>query len=356
MTRLDPRPTPGRERDDGPLPRPDPLERLPVVILEPHSRCNCRCLMCDIWKERKAREVGPEEVAAWAPGFRDLGVERVVLSGGEALMHSDLFALCASLSEAGIAISLLSSGLLLARYAERIAAFVDDVVVSLDGPREVHDAIRNVPRAFDRLAEGVRALRAASAAASPRRPGSLSISARCTVQRRNALRLRDTVAAAREVGLERISFLAVDVSSEAFNRPGGTGATPPEALALAPEELPLLAEEIDLLERDFAAAFASGFVAESPVKLRTRLLAYFTAVAGLGPFPSVACNAPWVSSVIEPDGTVRPCFFHPPVGNVREAGSLRAVVDSPAAREFRRSLDVATNPVCARCVCSLALR
>ena len=23
---------------------------LPIVILMPHSRCNCRCIMCDIWK------------------------------------------------------------------------------------------------------------------------------------------------------------------------------------------------------------------------------------------------------------------------------------------------------------------
>ena len=23
---------------------------MPIVILMPHSRCNCRCVMCDIWK------------------------------------------------------------------------------------------------------------------------------------------------------------------------------------------------------------------------------------------------------------------------------------------------------------------
>ena len=26
------------------------LEHLPILILEPHNRCNCRCVMCDIWK------------------------------------------------------------------------------------------------------------------------------------------------------------------------------------------------------------------------------------------------------------------------------------------------------------------
>ena len=26
------------------------ITALPIVILMPHSACNCRCVMCDIWK------------------------------------------------------------------------------------------------------------------------------------------------------------------------------------------------------------------------------------------------------------------------------------------------------------------
>ena len=29
------------------------ISALPVVILMPHSACNCRCVMCDIWKDNK---------------------------------------------------------------------------------------------------------------------------------------------------------------------------------------------------------------------------------------------------------------------------------------------------------------
>jgi hypothetical protein len=63
-----------------------------------------------------------------------------------------------------------------------------------------------------------------------------------------------------------------------------------------------------------------------------------------------------VSSVIEADGTVRPCFFHPPLGNIREAGSLSAVLNSPGARAWRRQLDVGSDETCRRCVCTLTLR
>src|SRR5438128_1114830 len=79
------------------------------------------------------------------------------------------------------------------------------------------DAIRNVPRAFDRLADGVAAVQDAARAAGAR----VAVSARCTVQRANHRHLRTTVDAARDIGLDRVSFLAADVSSDAFNRPDG---------------------------------------------------------------------------------------------------------------------------------------
>ncbi len=72
--------------------------------------------------------------------------------------------------------------------------------------------------------------------------------------------------------------------------------------------------------------FASGFIAESPAKLWQRLCPYFAALAGRGEFAPVECNAPWVSPVIESDGTVQPCFFQrPQLGNVRAGNSLEVV-------------------------------
>ena len=29
------------------------ITSLPILILMPHSACNCRCVMCDIWKGNK---------------------------------------------------------------------------------------------------------------------------------------------------------------------------------------------------------------------------------------------------------------------------------------------------------------
>lgn len=304
--------------------------------------------MCDIWRITEKKEIAAAEVSSWLSEFRRLGVRRVVLSGGEPLMHSDLWTLCAALQSAGVGITLLTTGLLLKRHAGEVVRFCDDVIVSLDGPAEIHDRIRNLPGAFGKLAVGVAAVRAADA--------DVTISARCTVQRGNFRYLRATVAAAHELGLDRVSFLAVDVSTDAFNRPGGWDAQRSRTVALGPDDLPALQQELDALEREYAQDFDRGFIAESPEKLRRKLAQYFAALLGHGDFFPIDCNAPWVSAVIESDGTVRPCFFQPPLGNARQAGSLEGVLNSPEAVAWRRGLDTRRNAICRKCVCSIALR
>ena len=123
------------------------LVALPILILYPHSRCNCRCTMCDIWRNTTRAEMAVEDVLRWVGEWEALGVERIVLSGGEALMHSRLWEICDGLNRVGIGVTLLSTGLLLRRHAREVARYSDDVVVSLDGPRDVHDAIRRTQRA-----------------------------------------------------------------------------------------------------------------------------------------------------------------------------------------------------------------
>jgi MoaA/NifB/PqqE/SkfB family radical SAM enzyme len=311
-----------------------------ILVLEPHNRCNCRCLMCDIWKRSETREITPTELARHLDDIVSLGVEHVVFTGGEPLMHSDLFRLAEPLRARGMRTTILSTGLLLGRDASRIVGSMDEVIVSLDGPREVHDAIRRVPGAFDRLAEGVAAIHGLSA--------GFPVSARCTVQARNSAHLRETVAAAREIGLRSISFLAADLDSGAFDRL----VEWPEArkASIAPE-LAAVEREIEAL---IGGDLGDGFVLESAEKLR-RIAAHFRAHYGLEAHVAPRCNAPWVSAVWETNGDVRPCFFHPPIGNTAN-GTLAEIVQGAAAEAFRENLRVTENAVCQRCVCSLYLR
>jgi Fe-coproporphyrin III synthase len=323
----------------------DRLYTVPMIVLMPHSRCNARCLMCDIWKANENKtELSREQLLPHVDALRELGVQRIVFSGGEALMHSNLFALCELLREIGARLTLLSTGLTLEHHASDVARWFDEVTLSLDGPPAVHDAIRNIPRAYEKLSRGARA---AKSAGVPR------ITGRSVVQRRNFRFLEETIDAAREAGLDQLSFLPVDVSSEAFNRPGGWTGDRVSETALSLDEAFELRDRIeDLLARRGSDIF-SGFVAERPSKLRA-LAQYFLAHHDVTPHPDTVCNAPWVSAVVEADGTVRPCFFHRPLGNLH-THSLTEVLNGADALQFRRDLDVTRDPICRRCVCTLSI-
>ena len=320
------------------------IRRMPVLVLMPHSRCNCRCLMCDIWRANtNSRELSAAQIASHIRSLHQLGVRWVLLSGGEALMHHDLWGLCEVLRPLKARMTLLSTGLLLRKEREGIKNWIDEVIVSLDGDPETHDRIRNIPRAFERLATGVQSLR--------EHAPHIDMSARCVLQKQNFRRFSAIVASAKDLKLDSISFLAADVSSTAFNRPNGWGDEKVAEVSLSPDEC----DELEcILEESFcqlADDYAAGFIIESRQKI-LQIVDHYRAINGTGSPVTQRCNAPWVSSVVEADGSVKPCFFHPAFGNIHD-NSLSEIVSSPNAVEFRRNLDVSRNPVCARCTCTL---
>lgn len=315
------------------------IGKLPVLVISAHSRCNCRCGMCDIWKTAESRQFTFADLQRRLDDIRDLGVEWVVFTGGEALMNPDLFGMARVLRGVGVRVTVLTSGLLLGRFAQEIVAHVDDVIVSLDGPRGVHDRIRGVIGAYDQLAGGLGRIQMLA----PEYP----VSARCTVQKANHAALVDTAYAAQSLGLRSISFLAADVSSDAFNHAPDMVSLLSQSLLLTSREISRLQAEIGRLSDDPIASM----VAEPPAKLR-RIVEYFRTLASRSEPQAPQCNAPWVSAVLDYDGVVRPCFFHPPIGNVN-GSSLREVLNSESALAFRGNLNIASNPVCRRCVCSL---
>jgi MoaA/NifB/PqqE/SkfB family radical SAM enzyme len=243
-------------------------------------------------------------------------------------------------------LTILSTGLLMKRYADQVVSQTDEVIVSLDGSEEVHNAIRRIPNAYQKLYDGVQAVKLLN----PKFP----VSARCVIQRYNFADWPNIIAAAHDIGLDQISFLPADVSTEAFNRPDLWDEERTEEVKLEAEQLPQLQAIIESLIVTYQADFASHYIAEAPDKIR-RIYDYYAAFYGLTDFPAVRCNAPWVSTVVEADGTVRPCFFHHALGNIRET-SLPELLNSPSAIAFRQNLDMDTDPICRKCVCSLNLR
>ena len=302
--------------------------------------------MCDIWKDNKnLKQLTEADIAGLLDALKKYGTQQVVMSGGEALLNPNFFRFCEMLHLHDIKITLLSTGLSIGREARRLVQNVNDIIISLDGPPSLHDAIRNIPGAYQKMKEGVEAIRSIDA--------SFEITGRSVIHRLNYQHWGEIVEAAKEINLDGISFLPADVSSHAFNREVLWNDKRQHEILLDESELPELLAVVNRLVEDYKGEFESGFIAESPDKIR-KIYSYYAAFYGLNTFPFKKCNAPWVSTVIEADGTVRPCFFHEAIGNIKEQ-SLDEILNSRHAVAFRKSLDIDSNPTCIKCVCYLNL-
>lgn len=322
------------------------VSSMPVAILMPHSACNCRCVMCDIWKDNKnLKQLTENDLRDLLVTFEKLNTRMVLMSGGEALLNPNFFRLCEILKGKGLKISLLSTGLTLKKNASALLAWVDDIIVSLDGDRETHDVIRNIAGAYDKLKEGVQSIKGIN----PR----FRITSRTVIHGLNYSVWSRIIESAKEIGVDQVSFLPADVSSHAFNRQVLWDQQRQQDILPSISELENLKSITEQVISEFAGDIKKHFIAESAARLR-QVHSYYAAIYGLRPFPLKKCNAPWVSAVVEASGQVRPCFFHETIGNIHEQ-ALHEIVNSPASIRFRKSLDMATNDTCKKCVCYLHL-
>lgn len=154
------------------------------------------------------------------------------------------------------------------------------------------------------------------------------------------------------MGFDEISFLAADLTTPAFNRPEPWSEDRTSEVVIEGDDLDRLDESISRALTLSSDLFENGFVAGGADAI-DRIRHYYRALSDRGILPAVQCNAPWVSAVLEPGGAVRPCFFHEAYGSA--SGGFDRILNAPAAIEFRQRLDVAGNPTCRRCVCSLNL-
>jgi len=348
----------------------DRLHTLPLLVLYLTDGCNSRCVTCDIWRNPR-RNMKMELVDEIASACRDLQVRWVLLSGGEAMQHSQWPEIARRFRSQGIYVMLLTNGLLVRKQADDVLASVDELIVSLDGgTAATYEAIRGVD-GFDLVLDGIRAVR----------ERGLPVATRTTVQRANFREIPQIVEAAKAADVNRISFLTVDVSSVyafgprftadsalavATMGPGAPSEHGPLATALTPDDLDDLSRVLDDVEKRFADDFSSGLISEAPAKLR-RMVDYFAAVNGKGEFPRVRCNSPHISTVIEVDGTLRPCYFLPAYGKLSPNGqngdqqhssssnplSLRDAINLKEALALRHAYRSGQRPECERCVCPL---
>ena len=127
---------------------------IPVVVWNITSKCNLRCVHC------YANVNSVSEFNAASSLIDDLSALRIpvlLMSGGEPLMHKNIYDIIKYAKSKGIQVSLSTNGTLIDKdVAGKLKELgVDYIGVSLDGIKETHDLFRGVRGAFEKAVEGL---------------------------------------------------------------------------------------------------------------------------------------------------------------------------------------------------------
>jgi len=114
------------------------------------NRCNFRCDYCDV-PAAAAGEMSTDEFRAAISELAGAGMGRAAFGGGEALLRPDAIDLIEHAKSEGCFTSLNSNGWRTEKYLDRLAGCLDMLVISLDGPDDVHDVVRNRKGSYTRV-------------------------------------------------------------------------------------------------------------------------------------------------------------------------------------------------------------
>jgi MoaA/NifB/PqqE/SkfB family radical SAM enzyme len=285
-------------------------------------------------------ELTIEEIQEMARELSSLGLKRIVFSGGEPILRTDLEEICKIFSIQNVKQTLLTNGVLVKKKIDKLAQYLDELIISIDGANsETHDAIRGV-NSLNLITEGIKHTK--------ENFPNLDISFRTVIQKNNFRQLNDIIMLGKENGVNRVSFLPVDVYSEAFGRENKDVAVNDNSLLLNAGEITELRNIINNIDKKY---FERHFVSEPYAKLMG-YADYFSSALGESKFPLVYCNAPMMSTVITARGDVLPCFFLPKLGNIREK-SLIQILNDDEAVSTRKQVRAFEPERCKTCVCSL---
>ncbi|VVC03952.1 Coenzyme PQQ synthesis protein E [Candidatus Bilamarchaeum dharawalense] len=132
---------------------------------EATKRCIFDCVHCGVTKHQLKNELTTAQIKSLINQAADFGISIFAITGGEPLIRKDLVEIIAYASKKGLKVTLATNGLLLDKsLVDRlIKAGVVTFMLSLDGPKEIHNKIRRNSKSFDHVFNAIKLIRGKSA-------------------------------------------------------------------------------------------------------------------------------------------------------------------------------------------------
>lgn len=133
------------------------------IVFEPTYRCNLSCAMC--YQERDpalaAKELSIEQIKEIFTSRVD-GVKKVSLIGGEVFLRKDIFEIIGFFNSRNVPVHITTNGTLINEHNYGKLSTLSNIQaigVSLDGPEDLHNKMRNSGQAFKLAVNGLKLAR-----------------------------------------------------------------------------------------------------------------------------------------------------------------------------------------------------
>lgn len=300
---------------------------LDSIAIQLTTRCNLRCKMCRFWKLQE-KDPPYEKILSLLDEAYELGARRFDPYGTELFMREDMPEILAHADRIGFReIYVVSNGLLLNRpeLLEKLAAIKSLVIiVSVDGPKPIHDELRG-NGVFDQAVANLREL--------GRRGIKRSIAS--IIMRPTIDHLKHIVDLASDLRIEVISMqpFCLDLAQPDCDH---------AAFEFRPNEKKMVRKKLkDLLK--YAKQKNVIIYTENIMK---HVASYLS--EGVNPFPPQGCHVPLKTLVVDINGNTYPCFaIFKSMGNVNEM-SLSSIWQNDIHRKLTLSAMEKKCPGCLR--------
>lgn len=332
-------------------------DRLPMgAVYEATMRCNLHCEFCYVGDllniEGEWREELPLDALARA--FPEADGFQISLTGGEIFMRKDIMSVLDLFREKGYACGYLTTNgtIITEERAEALAdlaakGFLKHISVSVDGPKDLHDAARGLKGTFERTTAGLKRLQDAAR----RRGAPLRVSINTTVAHQSLEALHGMVEVAGELGVDAIGLnhLMFSTPEEVAETVRLIGA--PDASVIATFVTPDPGLDVDRVRAQVQALAEKcrerNVLFDYRPKVHAPLIdSYYTPGTKL----NGRCLYPFLQARVSFSGKVYFCpFIRVEVGDLTTS-SLEEIWNGERYVEMRkRLLDNGIFPVCRRC-------
>lgn len=313
-----------------------PCSKPSEVWLKITERCNCRCQMCDIWKQNISAD-GELTTSDWENvllGLRQwLGKKHIWFTGGEPFLRKDCIELVRYSSSIGLSIGVITNGILLKpdHMPLLIEAGLKEYHVSIDSMNpDIHDHLRGIKGVHRRVTENVLTLKKLLDKSEKR----MKIVIKTIIMGYNAKEILPLVEWAEKNRFDEIVFQPLESNLQGEDSPQWFNNSPfwPKG-----KEIDEIAEMLDKLIIKKQAG--SNIIHNSPVELKSIKEYFLDPVASYDKAKDHilsntkhrrGCKSGVRWMEILSRGGLRMCRYMPPLGDVREKNPQELWKNRPA--------------------------